>query len=74
VPIPNDAHHFSFDIRNASKVAQMWDQSQAKTRYAKYENAPNQRPNQRPVIEAENQPEYRPEELPQDRLPRRRRS
>ncbi len=74
VPIPNDAHHFSFDIRNASKVAQMWDQSQAKTRYAQYENAPNQRPNQRPVIEAENQPEYRPEELPQDRLPRRRRS
>jgi len=74
VPIPNDAHHFSFDIRNASKIAQMWDQSQAKTRYAKYENAPNQRPNQRPVIEAENQPEYRPEELPQDRLPRRRRS
>lgn len=72
VPIPNDAHHFSFDIRNASKIAQMWDQSQAKTRYAKYENAPNQRPNQRPVIEAENQPEYRPEDIPQERLPRRR--
>lgn len=34
VPIPNDAHHFSFDIRNASRVAQMWEQSEARRRYA----------------------------------------
>ena len=76
VPIPNDAHHFSFDIRNASKVAQMWEQSTARTRFARYENAPNNRTNTRPVLEAENQPqpEYQPNYPPQDRLPRRMRS
>ncbi|MDX2108029.1 MAG: hypothetical protein SFY67_16655 [Candidatus Melainabacteria bacterium] len=74
VPIPNDAHHFSFDIRNASKIAQMWDQSTARTRFAKFENAPNNRPNNRPVMEAENQPEYQPQYMPQDRIPRRMRS
>lgn len=74
VPIPNDAHHFSFDIRNATKVAQMWEQSTAKSRVARYENAPQNRPNQRPVMEAEYQPEYPPNYPPQDRLPRRMRS
>lgn len=74
VPIPNDAHHFSFDIRNASKIAQMWDQSSAKSRFARFENAPSNRPNDRPVMEAENQPDYQPQYIPENRIPRRMRS
>lgn len=34
VPIRGDAHHYSFDIRNATRIAQMWERSETRSRLA----------------------------------------